>query len=142
MKDIFNFLSTHKIASFTTTLPNGSLHGAALHFSHGENPLEVYFSTDKTSRKCTDLLDGKVLNSAVVIGLGENGWSTLQLDGKVQLVNDKDELEKIQSIHYAKHPGSAEFKDDPLTVFLKFTPNWWRYTNYSTDPLTITSSED
>ncbi len=40
-----------------------------------------------------------------------------------------------------KLPSSAEWKDDPATVLLAFTPTWWRFTDLNTDPYTIISSE-
>lgn len=139
---ILDFLTKEHIGSLTTTLPDNSLHAAAMHFSHANEPFELYFSTENTSRKCKGLLHGEVVNAAVVVGLSETEWITIQLDGVVQIVSDKSELEKIQTIHYSKHPNSAQYKDAPETVFLKFTPKWWRYTDYNTKPPTLISSED
>lgn len=134
---ITEFLSKNHICSFSTVLPDSSIHAAALHYSHSDNPLELYLSTDNTSRKCQGLLNGETQKAAVVIGLSEEEWITLQLDGEVQIVSDKGEVEAIQKIHYTKNPGSEKFKDDPATVFLKFTPKWWRYTDFNTDPVLV-----
>lgn len=78
---ILAFLTKNRVCSLTTLLKNGSPHAAALHYSHQNNPLELYFSTEKHSRKCEALLNGRSSGAAVVIGLSEEEWITLQLDG-------------------------------------------------------------
>lgn len=123
-KKVLDFLASHRICSLTTLLSDGSPHAAALHYSHKDEPLELYFSTENTSRKCQALLDGKTVKASVVVGFSEEEWITLQMDGDVRAILDKNELTPIQTIHYAKHP------------------TWWRYTDYNTKPLTIISSEN
>ncbi len=122
-------------------LPDSTPHAAAVHYSHIGSPLVFYFSTDNTSRKCQGLLNGETVKAAVVIGFSEEEWATMQMEGKVNLVTDNQELLKAQQTHYDKHPNSAKYKDEPETVFLVFTPTWWRYTDYNTDPETLISSE-
>jgi hypothetical protein len=96
---------------------------------------------DKEDRKCGGLLVNKKVKGAVVIGFSEEEWITLQLDGDVEMIEDPGDLKNAQDIHYVKHPSSEKWKDYPTTVFLKFTPTWWRYTDFNTKPPTIISSE-
>ncbi|MBP7927604.1 pyridoxamine 5'-phosphate oxidase family protein [Patescibacteria group bacterium] len=138
---INDFINTHRVCALTTLLTDGSPHAAALHYSYSKDPFEFYFSTENTSRKCQNLLNGQTTKAAIVIGLSEEEWITLQMDGGVTAVANPQELENIHKIHYEKFPGSAKYKDDPATIFLKFTPTWWRYTNFNTKPETIISSE-
>lgn len=138
---LIKFLVNHRVCSLTTLLPDSTPHAAALHFSHSDNPLTLYFSTENTSRKTRGLLNGETVKGAVVVGFSEDEWTTFQMDGDVKAITDKTELEKIHKIHYAKHPNSEKYKDDPATIFLAFTPTWWRYSDYNTDPMTILSSE-
>lgn len=137
---ILDFLTKNRVSSLTTLLPDGTPHGAALHYSHIAEPLTLYFSTKNTSRKCEGLLNGETSKASVVIGFSEDEWITLQLDGEVKAL-EKDQLENIHKVHYAKHPNSEQFKDAPETVFLAFTPTWWRYTDHNTKPETIISSD-
>ena len=137
---ILDFLTKHRVCSLTTLLSDGSPHAAALHYSHRDNPLTLYFSTENTSRKCQDLLNGKTGKATVAIGFSEEEWVTFQMDGDIRMAT-KEELPEIQKVHYTKHPDAAKYKDDPATVFLIFTPTWWRYTDYKTKPPTIVSSE-
>ncbi len=138
---IIEFISTQKISALTTMLTDGMPHAAALHYSHRNDPMELYFSTENTSRKAQALLDGKSSKAAVVIGFSEEKWIALQMEGEVVTIMDKEELSRIHSVHYKKHPGSEKYKDDPATIFLKFTPTWFRYTDYNTAPLTIITNE-
>lgn len=138
---ILKYLTKEHVGVLSNLLPDGSVHGATLHFSHNVEPLEIYFSTENTSRKCEGLLNGEVVKASLVIGFSESEWITLQLDGEITAVSDKPELEAVHRIHYSKHPGSEKYKNDPVTIFLKFTPLWYRYTDYNTDPLTVISSE-
>lgn len=134
---VLDFLTSHRVCSLTTLLKDGSPHGAALHYSHKNDPFEFYFSTENTSRKCEALLDGKFTKACVVVGFSEEEWVTFQMEGEIVAIFDPEELKSIQSIHYQKHPNSAKYKDDPATLFLKFTPTWWRFTDYNTKPVTI-----
>lgn len=138
---ILDFLTKHRICSLTTILPSGTPHAAALHFSHSENPFMLYFSTQNSSRKCQGLLNGETVQGAVVVGLSEEEWITVQMEGNVKAISDKTELGKIHQIHYSKHPHSEKYKNDPETLFLAFVPTWWRYTDYNTKPITLLSSE-
>ncbi len=127
-KIVLDFLAKNRVSCLTTLLKDGSPHASVLHYSHQENPLEIFFSCDNTSLKCEALLEGRSTKASVVIGFSEEEWITLQMDGKVVVISNIEELKKVQDRHYAKHPSSLEFKNVPTTVFLKFTPKWWRYT--------------
>lgn len=137
---VLDFLSANRVCSLTTLLTDGSPHAAAVHYSHRADPLKLFFSTQNSSRKCEALADGKTTKAAVVIGLSEEEWKTLQLEGTVRAITDKDEIAKVKSVHYPKHPNSQKFENDPATLFLEFTPSWWRYTDYNTKPMTVLGS--
>jgi general stress protein 26 len=137
---VLSFLSNHRVSVLTTLLADGSPHAAALHYSHISDPLTLYFTSKRTSRKMQALVSGNVVKAALVIGMSDEEWKTLQMEGEVKLVS-QEEIERIQDIHYRKHPNAQEFKNKPETVFLQFTPTWWRYTDFSTEPLTSFSSE-
>jgi general stress protein 26 len=141
MKEILQQLNKDRVCVVAIKLPNETVHAATLHFSHNDDPLELYFATEKSSRKCQGLLEGKSALAAVVVGFSEEEWKTLQMDGSIQAVLDNFELEKIKKVHYAKHPESKQYENEPETLFLKFTPTWWRFTDYSVDPPTKISSE-
>lgn len=108
-----------------------------MHFSHNENPLQLYFSTESTGKKVQGLLKGEVGKGSVVLGFSEEEFVTLQMDGEVAAILDSLELKKAKDIHYSKIPTAKKYENEPETLFVKFIPKWWRYTDYKTNPLTI-----
>lgn len=126
---IEEFLNKQRVCSLTTLLKNGSPHSAAMHYSHTTTPFEIYIQTENSSKKCEALLPHKSTKASIVIGFDEKEFKTLQLDGDVKLLSN-NKLADIHKIHYKKHPGAKQWKDDPATVFLVFKPTWWRYTEY------------
>lgn len=139
---VLEFLAKHRVCSLATLLPDESPHAAALHYSHQGNPLKLFFSTTKSSKKCQTLLEGKISRASIVVGFSEKEWLTLQMDGNVKVILDPKELKLAKSIHYPKHPDSQQYEYAPETIFLEFTPDWWRFTDFNTDPETILSSEN
>lgn len=138
---ILVFLEKHRIGSLTVLLKNSSPHAAAVHFSHKSEPLQLFISTTKESKKCEALLDGSLVKASVVIGFSEEEWKTLQLDGEIKAIFDREELRQAKEIHYKKHPKAEQYENDPETIFLVFTPKWWRFSDYNTAPPTISSSD-
>lgn len=138
-KEALKFLDSQSVSSLTVLLPDGSPHASSLHYSYNTKPFEIYFSTDKTSKKCQSLVNGNPTRASFVIGFKDNE-NTLQMDGVVEMLQNTNKIKEIENIHYKRNPDSAEWKDDPNTVFLIFKPVWWRYTDYS--PYKIYSSEE
>lgn len=138
---IIKFIKTNRVGVLSILRKDGGPHSATLHYAFSTNPLRFYFSTENTSRKCEALLTGEIVKGSMVIGFSEKEWLTLQLDGKVKGLLKPEDIIEAQKVFYASHPSSEKYKDDPATIFLEFTPSWWRYTDYNTKPVTILSSE-
>lgn len=141
-KRALDFLGKHRIGSLAVLLKKDSPHASTMHYSHSNNPLEIYFMTENTSKKCEALLDGKSQKASFVTGFSEEEWITLQMDGEVSVVIDKRKLEKIHEVHFEKHPEPKKWKDDPATLFLVFKPTWWRYTEYKPNFFVLSSEEN
>ncbi len=140
MDKVSAFLANNPVSVFTVLLPGGVPHSAALHFSHSDGPLRLYFSTSLDSVKVEGLKDGQTQPASAVVGWSEQEFITLQLRGKARKL-EGDELEKAKGIHYAKHPGSAKYADDPDTFFIVLDVDWFRYTDFKVAPMEILSSE-
>jgi len=138
-KKILKFLTKQRVCAFTTLLKDRSPHTSAMHFSYIDNPLEIYIQTENSSKKCEALLDGVGFKGSFVIGFGEEEFVTLQMDGDIKIITNKNELENIHKIHYSKNPDAKQWKDDPATIFLVFKPIWWRYTEYKPKFMAIES---
>ena len=118
-----DLLSSEKVSVLSVCKADGGCHGAAVHFSHQVDPLVIYIQTESTSIKCKKL----PTKASVVVGFSEETMQTLQMDGDICQITD---LEEVYKIHYTKHPEAEKYKNDPTTVFLAFTPTWWRYSDY------------
>ena len=80
------------------------------------------------------LLEGVVVPASVVVGFSEEEMITLQMDGNCEMVTDKKELIIFKNNHYQKIPDAKEYESDPETVFIKFIPHRWQYSDYNVDP--------
>lgn len=118
-----DLLKNSRTCVLSVCLSDGGCHGATMHFSIQENPLVVYIQTENNSIKCKKL----PTKASVVVGFSEETMQTLQMDGDLHQITD---LEKVYKVHYAKNPSAEKYKNDPGTVFLVFTPTWWRYSDY------------
>src|SRR3989344_1314087 len=137
-KNILDLLTKERVCSLTI-LVDSNPHASAMHFSHKDDPLILYFSTESTSRKCKSVLEEGNAKASVVVGFSEEDWLTMQMNGEVSLV-DNETLKEVKKIHYLKHPKSQKYENDPETIFLQFKPSWWRYSDLKTDPPLYISS--
>jgi general stress protein 26 len=133
---ILDFLKKEPVGVISVLMADGAPHSATVHYSHQENPLKFFIQTSNGTVKVQNLLDGKIGKAAMVIGFSEQAWLTMQMRGTIRVVSDKNELEVIYKTHYAKHPDAEKYKG-PKTVFLEFTPTWWRFTDFNSEPETI-----
>ncbi|MBI2641749.1 pyridoxamine 5'-phosphate oxidase family protein [Candidatus Roizmanbacteria bacterium] len=141
-KTILDFLEKNRVGVLATLLLDGTPHGAALHYSFKIDPLELYFSVDKMSRKCKGLIERKEGKASIVIGFSEEDWLTLQVEGTIRIVDNPNTIKEIKKVHYVRHPNSLKFENDPNTVFLLFRPTWLRYTDFNTEPPKIILTEN
>lgn len=139
-KAVLDFLTKEKLSVISVVLESGQVHSATVHFSHVLEPvLKIYVQTSSATVKASPFLSGQVGQGALVVGFSHIDWLTLQMRGTVRLVTDSEEIQKVSQLHYAKHPD-AQKRSGPTTVFLEFTPTWWRYTDFKTSPPTIITS--
>ena len=101
---VIDFLGKHRVGSLAIALEDGTPHVSAMHYSYNDNPIEIYFMTENTSKKCKPVIGGETAKASFVTGFSEEEWITLQMDGEIRTVKDKKELVKIHDIHFRKHP--------------------------------------
>jgi general stress protein 26 len=134
--NIIEFIKKERVGVLSVVLADGTPHSATVHFSESIEPLKFFIQTTNSTTKVKPFLSGEPGKAAFVIGFSEKDWLTLQMRGSVRIVSDKNELEEVCRIHYKKQPAAEEYKG-PQTVFLEFTPTWYRFTDFNTDPETI-----
>lgn len=135
---IAEFINTHPIAVLTVILPDGTPHGSAMHVASSQDPFCFFFETEDGTRKYTAIKAGQK-KAAVVIGCQDGEWKTLQLEGEIEEVTDPHELDETKRIYYTRYPDSKR-RESPKTVFLRFLPNWWRFSDFTTTPPSISVS--
>ena len=136
-KKIIDFILEQRACVLATSINKENVHASAMLYSCNENPLELYFFTQKNTKKVETLLNDKNCHASVVIGTTEELKQTLQLSGNLELLENDDEISIIKNIHYKKFPQSKSFENQE-TLFLKFSPDWWRHTDYKSRPPIIT----
>jgi len=80
--------------------------------------------------KAEALFGRKESRASFVVGCSEGDMKTLQLDGVAEILKPEEE-EIFYSVYFAKFPKKREKAKDPKNVFFKFTPKWWRFTDWT-----------
>jgi general stress protein 26 len=135
------FLETHRVSVLSVGLTNGSIHGSALYYSFAAEPFHIFFSTLINTRKCSSLITGDTMKASVVIGFQEKEWVTFQAEGTVQIIQNGDYLKKVRTNHFKKFPENKGGEEDEMSVFLEFTPTWWRFSDFTIYPIKYIQSD-
>lgn len=130
-QEVLDYVKTQRVGVLAVEMLDGSPHAATVHFAHTEDPFVFYFETYRNSRKAEVLLERDVTRASFVVGSDESNMKTFQLDGIVQLLVPEGE-EAFVSIYLEKFPEKKEKSKDSKLVFFKFTPTWWRFTDWTT----------
>lgn len=125
-QEMLEYVRSQRVGVLSVELLDGSPHGATVHFAHTEDPLSFIFLTERAYKKCEAILEKGSVRASFVLGTDEGNMKTLQLDGDVKLINDKE----LEEIYFNKFPDKKEVYDGPDDIFLLFTPRWWRYTDW------------
>jgi isopentenyldiphosphate isomerase/general stress protein 26 len=128
-KIIVDYLNTERVGVLAVEMPDGSPHAAAIHFAYCNAPVTFFFETRSIYRKAEAFKDGKKSRASFVVGCDDNVMKTMQLDGIVEVLNDNDQ-ELFDSVYFEKFPEKMKKEKDDTTVYFKFTPTWWRYTDW------------
>jgi general stress protein 26 len=138
--DAVELLKKERVCLLAVPMGDGAPHAAVVHYSAQAEPVKIFVQTYPTVKTKAIQDAGGSAKAAVVVGMDEKTFITLQMRGMVRIVTNQAELEAIYKIHYAKHPGAQKYQD-ANTIFLEFTPTWWRYSDFKTDPETIVESK-
>lgn len=139
-KRVLKFIETHRVSVLGIQQKN-SIHSATLHYAFSKDTFSFYFITGKSSRKCESLLSGNKQNASLVIGFDEKEFTTIQLEGNVQIATEIKSLEEAWSVYLGKFPERKNRKEAEEVAMLEFKPSWWRFTNLKKEPNVIISSE-
>ena len=130
-KEITDYINTQRVGVLAVEMLDGSPHGATVHFAFDDKNNVFYFETYREYRKTEALFGRETSRASLVIGTSEDTKITLQLDGQVSLIKDNEEEIGYNTIYFNKFPNKVEKAKDPKFVKFKFTPKWWRFTDWT-----------
>lgn len=128
-QEILEWLSEQRVGVLSVEMLDGSPHAATVHFSHTSDPLEFFFETRRHYRKAEPILKNEDTRASFVVGFDESEMKTLQLDGKILLL--EPENESISSSYLDKFTEKRGSENNPETIFFIFVPTWWRFTDWN-----------
>jgi hypothetical protein len=120
------FLAKHRISCLSVQLLDGSIHGAAIHYTYLPQTSQVIFNTSRTTVKCSPLLKGEIAQASVVVGFSEEEFIEVQMRGTLYLITEPTELAAAQQAHCAKYPDYQKHATNPTgiaTQNLELIPN-------------------
>lgn len=129
-QEILDYLKTQRVGVLALEMMDGSPHGATVHFAHNENPLIFYFETNREYRKSEALFGREKTRATFVVGVDEKIPKTMQLDGVVELLKP-EEMATFTAVYLSKFPEKNKKVEDPKKVLFKFTPTWWRFSDWT-----------
>lgn len=125
------YLATQRVGVLAVEMNDGSPHAATVHFAHASEPFSLYFETYREYRKAEPILSKESVRASFVIGTSESDMKTLQMDGLVELITP-EEKSHYDEVYLGKFPEKDDKSKDDKFVNFKFTPTWWRYTDWKT----------
>lgn len=130
------YLQTQRTGVLAVEMPDSAPHAATVHFAHANEPFVFYFETKRDSRKAESIAAQGSVRASLVIGTSEADMKTLQLDGILALIPPSEES-IFDQVYLGKFPEKEtkiqnESARDSEYLCLKFTPTWWRFTDWKT----------
>lgn len=129
-QEILDYLSSQRIGVLALEMSDGSPHAATLHYANNESGEMFFFKTDRAYRKSEALLSRGIVRASLVIGFSESEMKTVQLDGEARLL-EEDTQGLFENVYFGKFPEKRKPEPDPNAVCFVFTPNWWRFTDWT-----------
>jgi len=128
--EALKFIETEPVCVLAIEMMDGSPHAATVHFAHAVEPLRFVFLTESRYRKAEPLFGRDSSRASVVVGTTENksNMATLQMDGIATRLTPEDKA--LQEVYFAKFLKKRAKFTPPDDFFFKFTPTWWRFTDW------------
>lgn len=117
------------VGVLAVTMPDGSCHGATLHYALASDPARLFFMTGSDTRKAEALRAGGQVRASFVIGVDAADMRTLQMDGWATAVSDED-LAAFEAAYFGKFPEKRARQDED-SLLVAFAPQWWRFTDWT-----------
>lgn len=123
-KEVLDYLSGARVGVLAVALPDGTPHGATVHFACSEEPFTVLIGTGEGTMKGKAIKEAGSLQATFVVGFSEEEMCTFQADGEVSVAGDSQQFDDA---YLGKLPEKAERMASAMRIV--FTPKWWRYSD-------------
>ncbi len=130
-QEIFDYLKDQRVGVLAVEMPDGSPHAATVHFAYSEEPFVLFYETKGESRKAEPIQAQAVTRATFVVGVDEKTPKTFQLDGQIELITSEEEKQYFYQVYLGRFPEKVEKLKDPQFIYFKFTPTWWRFSNFA-----------
>lgn len=134
---ISDFLDSNRVCVFSILQSDGSLHSATCLYAHTENQLEIFILTKNITKKVQPILGGTTVPASLVIGFSETEWISFQASGNARVALKTET--QLSEIYEKKYNKTVDLDSD--SVFIVFTPTWYRYTEFQSNPKVIIESQ-
>ncbi len=121
------YAHNQRVGVLAVEMPNGSPHGATMHFAADGDATHFYFRTSPHYRKAEALQQNNTCRATLVIGVDENDMKSMQMDGIARACR-ADEMQTFNSIFLKKFAEKQEKPDELAFVFI---PTWWRFADWT-----------
>lgn len=123
-KIILKVLNRFYLTVIATANPNNADPEAAMVAYVFNSNLELFFQTNKHSRKAQNLKQNS--HVAFVMGLALDDLVTLQYQGRAAQITDAQEIESCKQMFIdRKSPtASPKYLEHPDAIYFKVTPTW------------------
>lgn len=138
---VHNFLVKNRLCVLSIIDTAGNPYSATVFYAYNENPLKLYFLSDKRTKKVEELINGKTQRASLVIGFTEGEWKSFQAIGITSLVHETEDLMHAESIYYLKYPHATHLTKDKNLALFSFTPLHWKFTDLNPDTWDVTYSK-
>lgn len=124
---IYQFVSQHKLAVVSTINSSGKPEAALVGIAVSDQ-LEIIFDTVASSRKYANILK----NAYVALVIGWDDETTVQYEGRAEVLGDHAEADKYREIYYSAWPDGRERTESWAgLVHIKIMPEWIRFSNFN-----------
>lgn len=138
--DVLEFLAGNEVGVLAIQMPDNTPHAATMHFSFTVDPFAIYFLTSDDTKKGAVAFNQDSTPAAVVVGAHAEAEQELQLNGMLEKIPE-NEFEATLAEHLEKVPSHKDYAFDGHHSLFRFTPTWWRFTDWTEDPTKVISSE-
>lgn len=134
--ELQDYLAANRVGVLGVQLADGNPHTAAVHYSQRDEPFCIYVQTASDSVKCSPFATAEKVRASLTVGTSEEEWKTMQVHGILEMLTDAAEVAEFKKVHYTKNPDASKH-DGADTAYLRFTPTWWRFSDYQENPVLI-----